>query len=240
MIGATRMILELTQRFGDRHLLAAAAEAAATTAAFGSQAASKWPRKLLNEKSCMFSSNHLASFGDGDSRKMPIGLIGGWLLTLSSLKSANESEHMHCRIGVRGNVFEALNITNVHSSFDDTMGIGDGSEISIRLWMPGSSSSLLLWSHLVLSIESVSSGPSSHSDSISSNCGISTAVACTSLLIAVAARLVDGLQSYRLFCLALSIGCVDSDASVDAAMNLFTISRPLYLTSVPVEALKTP
>lgn len=99
---------------------------------------------------------------------------------------------------------------NKHSSLDDAMGIGDGNEISMRLWMPGSSSSLLSRLHFSLSIESVSSGPSSQSGSIWSNCGISTAAVCKSLLTAVAVRLVDGFQLYRLFCWTISIGCVES------------------------------
>lgn len=42
-----------------------------------SQLASNWPRKLLNEKSFIFSSNHFESAGTGDSRRIPIGLTGG-------------------------------------------------------------------------------------------------------------------------------------------------------------------
>lgn len=54
----------LTPRLGDRALFP-----------FESHDASKWPRKLLSEKSFRFSSYHRGSLGE--SCRMPIGLIGG-------------------------------------------------------------------------------------------------------------------------------------------------------------------
>lgn len=42
---------------------------------FGSHAASKWPKKLLSEKSLRLSSYHRGSLGE--SWRMFIGLIGG-------------------------------------------------------------------------------------------------------------------------------------------------------------------